>query len=297
MLISAIVAAGLALGLCPDPAAHEGPRDCPWAAVARQAQAAARAGRPVAKTFLKALPSLWSQIEHDAALAPLHAAWGQSVNVDENAHAEVIDHALLAALAARLGVPGSGELVHAGLQHTYGYLFSTLWTPYGYKRSRWVDGELERGLALPAGVLGPTPHAGSLYDNVTCLLARIAFSTSERRGLDAACSASAAPEITRYAVPPHVRLEETSAGISLRSEWIPLGATKRFLFVYSVVIGKNAPRLLTSFPVDTGFVDALRDPKTLGDKQPISVRYNAFVPGLSTAKHALTGQRRLVAVP
>ncbi len=286
----------LALGACPAPSSQEGALDCPWAAIARAVLPATTPGR-VAKRLAAEAPALWTQVGRDAKRARLHAAWGQSSNLDELVHAEIVRAPLLAALGAHLGVLTSGAHVHAGLQHTYGYLLSTLATPFGYKRARWVDGELERGLGLLHGVLGPTPEAGSLYANVTCLLAQVAFSAAERRGLDEECAASAAPSIVRYTPPLHMRLEETVGGVTLRSEWIPLGMTKRFLFIYSVVEGGAPPRLLTSFPVDLTFLDALRDGRSLGEKQPIAVRYNAFVPGLSDSKLPLVGTRRLVSCP
>ena len=41
--------------------------------------------------------------------------------------------------------PREPRIVHAGFEHTYGYIFSTLKTPYGYKRARWVRNEIETG--------------------------------------------------------------------------------------------------------------------------------------------------------
>jgi hypothetical protein len=211
------------------------------------------------------------------------------VNFDEHAHAQIVAMPVLAALGKRLGVRGEGAHVHAGLQHTYGYLLSTLATPFGYKRARWVDGEIERGLGLPAGLLGPTPVKGTLYANVTCLLTRMVFPRIEWRR--AGCADAAAPEIVAFEPRGVIRLEETAGPVTLRSDWVQLDRHgSRYLFIYSVDTGDGA-QLLTCFTVDNAFLDPLRF-KNLGRDRPIAARYNAYVPALPP--HA-RGRRRLTA--
>src|SRR5205823_4357190 len=108
--------------------------------------------------------------------------WGTSINYDELAKAIIVHPAILRALdksfvshapmevqnidaqapesvatARLLGVapthdPAGHPLAHAGMEHTYGYLFSVLKTSFGYKRARWVSGESERGFGLKTGL-------------------------------------------------------------------------------------------------------------------------------------------------
>ena len=67
----------------------------------------------------------------DQEPSPLLALWGRSVNADENTGETIVHPAILAAIGALAGVPMRGRFVQAGLQHTYGYLFSLIDTPYG----------------------------------------------------------------------------------------------------------------------------------------------------------------------
>ena len=279
------VAVGVVLAVqhssCPDTSVHETQADCPWAAIARVAKS-----DPTA--IASAAPALWASVARDAEAKALHAEWGRSRNVDEHEHAPIVDAGILSALGARLGVAGDGEVVHAGLQHTYGYLFSTLWTAFGYKRARWVDGELERGLGLAPGLLGPSPPSGTLYANVTCVLARLALSPGSWDLVAHAC-AGAAPQV-RLAPRAHRGLREDVGAVSLRTDWFAL-SPKRWLLVYSASVD-GRERLLTSFPVDQSVVDAL-GAQPLGEHVAIVARYNAVVPELAAAAH---GTRRLVTV-
>ena len=279
------VALGVTLSICPDPSLHETLADCPWAAISRAARADAR-------VIASAAPALWAGMARDAKASALHTAWGQSRNVDEHEHAPIVDAGVLSALGAQLGVPGSGEVVHAGLQHTYGYLFSTLWTAFGYKRARWVDGELERGLGLAPGLLGPSPPTGTLYANVTCVLARLVFS---RESWDLVAHACANVPLSPR---DHEGLREESGAVSLRTDWFALVGT-RYLLVYSASVD-GRERLLTSFPVDKAVIDALRAQaldaratKPAREHVPLVARYNAVVPELAAGAH---GARRVVTI-
>ncbi|MDT0158703.1 amino acid deaminase [Microbacterium sp. ARD32] len=82
--------------------------------------------------------------------------WGRSTVIDENTGAAVIDEDLFARLHAIAGIPARFPVGSAGLIHVYGYWFSTVLTPYGYKRDRWQDGGL-------ATTLGQPPHAFRLW--------------------------------------------------------------------------------------------------------------------------------------
>ncbi|WP_158685456.1 amino acid deaminase [Microbacterium halophytorum] len=94
----------------------------------------------------------------DAVLARIEAdrragrfdAWARSTVVDENIGEAVIDRELFDALHAAAGVDAAFPVGNAGVIHVYGYLFSTVRTPFGLKSDRWNDGALARTLGLPA---------------------------------------------------------------------------------------------------------------------------------------------------
>ena len=278
---------------CPDITLAETALDCPWAGVARTALGSSIEALPV---LLRARsPSVWASLARDASNPALGRLWADSRNFDENAHATIVDSKILAALGARTHLDGDAEVVHAGVTHTYGYLFSTLRTPYGYKRARWVDGEIERGLGVQRGLLGPMPSAGTLLANVTCALAKIAITPLP----EGAC-ASAASSLREAILPAtKARLEEsvqTDNGIvTLRTDWVAY-SERRGLFVYSVKDAHGA-RLITAFSADTAAWNALIAPEKLGDDQPVVARWNAVVRGVPSASGSSTprlGSRRVL---
>lgn len=216
----------------------------------------------------------------------LVGAWADSRNFDEHAKAPIVAPAIVTALSKAMGVLASGDVVHAGLMHTYGYLFSTLWTPFGYKRARWVDGELERGLHLPDGILGPTPRSGTLFANVTCVLAGLAFDGPPGKELARDCALFAAPEIKLALVAPHETWREHVRDVTLKTDLFAL-SPGHYLLVYSME-RDGRQGLLTSFPVDEQMARSLRAQPT-GDAVPIVARYNAAVRGLDMPT---TGSRR-----
>ncbi len=295
LLLGALTPARAAEPACPDVSAGETPEDCPWAALARALRA-----RPAELERLA--PGIVRQLEADAKRPAWLSLWGESLNFDENARAVIVAPEILAALAAKLRVPYADAplgRVHAGLEHTYGYLFSVLRTPYGFKRARWVRGELERGFGLPRGLLGPAPRQGTLLANATYLLGRLAFrgEPAELRRLEegrrAAAPALRALDFARLDVR---RLEEEVAlgerRVLLRTDLVAFpstGTANSRLLVYSVRDERGA-RLITAFPVAESFASRLLAPAELGDT-PVSSRYNAYVPGLTGA--ARPGKRRL----
>lgn len=77
-------------------------------------------------------------------------AWSRSTVIDENVGEAVIDRELFARIHDAGGVEADFPVGNAGLIHVYGYLFSSVVTPFGYKSDRWNDGVLARCLGLPA---------------------------------------------------------------------------------------------------------------------------------------------------
>jgi hypothetical protein len=93
------------------------------------------------------LETVLACVRHDAADGLL-SAWGWSTVIDENVGDAVVDGPLFVALHEAAGMEGRFPVGNAGLLHVYGYLFSTVMTPYGYKSDRWNDGVLATRLGL-----------------------------------------------------------------------------------------------------------------------------------------------------
>lgn len=74
--------------------------------------------------------------------------WGSSTLIDEHTGVPTIDQELSDELHLAAGLPQRFPHGNAGVLHVYGYWFSTVATPFGYKRDRWADG----GLAATFGL-------------------------------------------------------------------------------------------------------------------------------------------------
>ena len=209
--------------------------------------------------------------------------------------------------------PADGPIVHAGLQHTYGYLLSTIVTPFGYKRDRWLSPWLEQGFGLPPDVLGPNPSRGTLLANATLLAGSAAFrgdATAARRLRRIATAAAAAVRKLDFTRLAQTRIVESlslrdAAGrfrsIRIRTDLVPFprpveGCVENCLLVYSVEdSSRPGARLTTLFPVAPPFVAELTHPRQFGPAVEIRPRYNAAVPGLG--RETLRGRRVLEHFP
>ena len=103
---------------------------------------------------------MFEQIVQDA-LAGRFALWGLSTVIDENIGAPVIDRSTFDQLHAAAGINAEWPIGNAGLIHVYGYLLSTVPTPYGLKRERWEGGGLARAFGLPASAFVLTEAAAA----------------------------------------------------------------------------------------------------------------------------------------
>lgn len=284
---------------CPRPAAPgdlavETAADCPWAGAARALAETAGQGGDLSPVFGTYTPGLLAQLDADRKNPALLGLWGESVNFDELANGEIVSPAVLGFISARLGAAAPrGRIMHAGLEHTYGYLFSLLPTRFGFKRARWVLPAIEEGLGLPAGSAGPAPAEGTLLSNVTCLAGRIALRGDKAAGPPLARACAHSPAAIRKFRPAAVRrLSETVSlpggrTVALRTDFVPFlkpSGGNTHLLVYSVSDSalKHA-YLVTAFPVGEGFVKNAADPAGLGVDKPVQTRYNAYVEGLTGA--------------
>ncbi len=320
---------------CPEPG--EAPEDCPWAKTARLMLQSQNKGQDTLAKLLKTeVPQLVAELRADSKQQAWKHLWGRSINFDEYAKAEIVDARILATLAHLFDVhqpmrtanaqastqkretppstdPAGHALVHAGMEHTYGYLFSLLKTPYGFKRARWVQGEIDRGFKLPPNTLSPNTTEGTLFSNLTYFIGHIAFRGDTKRlailqnGKSGIAKSLADFD---YKDLPIKRLEEVveakdSTGdvrkVTLRTDFVAFlskpptseGPPKNsLLLIYSVVDpSRGGASLITAFPVTQGFVDGALKPEDLGENKPIKTRYNAFVEGV-TGVAGLTGQRK-----
>ncbi|CAH0200304.1 amino acid deaminase [Plantibacter cousiniae (nom. nud.)] len=135
----------------------------------------ARRAETEPSTVLEEHSWLGAAIDEDTA-AGRFASWGASTVIDEHTGGPVIPRVLFEALHARTGLAATWPVGNAGLLHVYGYLLSSVATPYGLKRDRWLDGTLARGFGLPDDEFVPWARGSSLLSRVTAaaqdLLAR-----------------------------------------------------------------------------------------------------------------------------
>lgn len=110
---------------------------------------------------LPALEPVLHAIRRDAAAGCL-AHWGASTLIDEHTGVPSIDAELFGILHSAAGLDAAFPIGHAGLLHVYGYWYSTVPTPFGYKRDRWHDGTLARAFGLPVDAFHlDAPRPGS----------------------------------------------------------------------------------------------------------------------------------------
>lgn len=167
--------------------------------------------------------------------------WSSSTVIDENVGEAVVERDVFERIHSAGGVNARFPIGNAGLVHVYGYLFSTVVTPYGYKSDRWNDGVL-------ATTLGHSSGYFRLGDGDETPLARV-LGTAEPLLLDPPASA-------------HV------------AEWDADGARQRAIVTEGVLVSGvdegAGMRLLTIFPV----ADAAAFARGLAAEAP-RLRWNA----------------------
>ncbi|CAN5159935.1 hypothetical protein BH09ACT2_BH09ACT2_02180 [soil metagenome] len=109
--------------------------------------------------------TLDDQIRADAANSAFDD-WGLSTVIDENIAAPVIARDEFERLHDLAAIEAAWPIGNAGLLHVYGYLLSTVQTPYGLKRDRWLDGALASTLGLPRHAFLPI-GTGTLLSRVS----------------------------------------------------------------------------------------------------------------------------------
>ncbi len=291
--------------LCPNSALSETIEDCPWASLTREALNTNTALSILLKD------TLWPMIESDSQKPFYKELWGLSLNFDEGEKQIIIQPKIVKDLTKAFNVGpewnDSTKIMHAGVQHTYGYMLSNLKTSYGYKRARWVQNELENGLGLSQGILGPKPKEGTLFTNVTYFLSNIAFRNDPvilNVIRDEKSSSFIPAELKNYNYKKLKinRLEETvkldKRTVVLRTDIVHFFNTSHdpkqnsALLVYSIADSTNTnPKIISGFPVNSAFGQRLFQEKNIGPSQPIGTRYNAWVEGITNINPPLRGSR------
>lgn len=291
--------------VCPDQRLSETAEDCPWANFTRTALE-----RNISlSTILK--DTLWPMIQSDSKKLFYKELWGTSLNFDEGEKQIIIQPQIVKELIQEFDVGPSwndtSKIMHAGIQHTYGYMLSNLKTSFGYKRARWVQNELENGFGLPAGILGPTPKEGTLFTNVTYFLSNIAFRNEPlllNTIRDEKGSSFIPAEFKNYNYKKLKieRLEETvkieNRTVVLRTDIVqfinPAFDSKKnsAMLVYSYSdSNEKTSKIISGFPVNASFAQRLFQEKNLGASQPIGTRYNAWIEGITNKNPVLRGSR------
>lgn len=233
--------------------------------------------------------------------------WGTSRNIDESqlsSGTRTVPANVIRFLNSILRVQYDENSVygHAGLTHTYGYLMSNLSTPFGYKRARYVNGEMEAGFSLTPRLLSGLPSQGTLLSNLTRFAGRIAFrdhpkllSRPELAPLEIDSAALRAKRLVETVVHHNFVLE-------LRTDIVPFTFMNRYgknvaLLVYSVDFHKqnepSDPRLITVFPVEKNFAGSLFAPAGLGESKSIKLKYNAALP-VEIPAQSMVGSRKVI---
>jgi len=302
---------------CPTPSFHETKEDCPWAGVSRTLEGVSDS-KLIKKAIEDSVPGFLHQLEQDKKTPGLIGLWGLSRNIDESNLAsgrKTVPANLIQFLNSYWNAPYDSDFIfgHAGLNHTYGYLFSILETPYGYKRARYVRHEIEAGFGLKEGILSGTPKQGTLLLNLTLFAGKIAFrdDASGRDEIDRLFKSKAktAPrDLIKFdftKLQPK-RLTEVitteDQTIEMRTDLVPFlkanpHGKNRMLLIHSILIQKKdkpvgSPELITVFPVEASFAENLFKPETFGDSVPLKLRYNAALP-FTLAPEKMIGKRYL----
>lgn len=283
---------------CPDTDKKETQNDCPWAEITRQIT---EQKKNCEKAFKAQIPYIFNQLKTDKKSKEFISLWGEARNFDDNAKEIIIASPIVKCLAQKLDLTKSihqqkdFETLHAGMQHTYAYLFSNTWTPYGYKRARWTSQEVQKGFNLNEKELTPENSKGSFLANVTYFFSKFAFKDDkellthlEKEGRK---TKSLSENLIKFKTDQHEirNLKETilNPSIILHTTFVKMDSDSligknTYLLIYWVENLKNKSKLLiTGFPVESSFVDRVFESKNLGSDKPITVRYNAWVPELA----------------
>jgi hypothetical protein len=239
-------------------------------------------------------PQLSAQIKKEATDPYLPMYWGESLNFDSNAKKQIVDERIISDLQDLFNIKNDNKIVHAGVMHVYGYLFSTIDTPYGYKRKRWIAPTLNRGFDLKSKALSPDTTEGGLFSNVTYFAGMLAFKNKTELSL----LKNVSNEIFTfdYSKLKFERVEENLKDYTLVTTLVRFpnktGDENEYLLIYSTLNKLlNKEQLVTVFPINAESYRGITAHDSLGKNKKIVVRYNAYLAGV---EQNLTGNRLLI---
>lgn len=240
-------------------------------------------------------PALFNQIILDAKDPYIPMFWGQSYNFDSGAKKVIVDHKIIRELQARFNIKNDNHIVHAGIIHTYGYLFSVIDTPYGYKRKRWIAPTLNYAFNMESNSLSPEAIDGGMLSNITYFAGALAFKDKTQLNL----LKNVANEVFTfdYSKLDVTRVEEILSDFTLVTTFVKLprkkaGEENDYVLIYSTINNKlNKELLVTVFPVNQDTYNKSVASETLGANQKITLRYNAYLEGVAKD---LKGTRKLI---
>jgi hypothetical protein len=299
---------------CPNLALHETAQDCPWAEASRETTGVSDP-TTLRDILNKDIPGFMTEIDRDGSSKDLLNLWGLSSNVDASnllTGALTIPANLIQYFVSLWNVAYNENSTQgsAALNHTYGYLFSNVWTPYGFKRARYTQGELESGFGITPGMFGGLPTAGTLLSNITYFSGTIAFRDSQASLQDFKDAVAdgqivSVPELINYnySALKVRRLVEVAQNsqfyLELRTDIVdfPLTNTQgadAALLIYTLDFHApgqvSKPKIITAFPVAASFAAGIFNPAGLGDNVALALKYNAVLP-VTVPAELMVGKR------
>ncbi len=245
------------------------------------------------KTLLRQQqPRFYSHLRRLAVERFALLRWGRSVNLDELAGIEIVAPSILNLIGELTGTAMKAPGYHAGLQHTYGYLLSLIETPFGFKRDRWITTTIEDGFGLPANSLQAFPTRGTLLVNLTAFLSQLSLADQNRLktiGAVANFDRVEFSQIRGQRIVEQANFRDrlnAPQRIEIRTDIIPFlhtGRDAQSLLVYSLRRNSRPAKLITTFPIGTAAAAELLDRSRFGGKQPIRLRFNAYLEGFPPA--------------
>lgn len=240
-------------------------------------------------------PSLYNQILKDSKDPYVTMFWGKSLNFDSGAKKKIVDDRIIEDLQRLFNIKNDNKIVHAGIMHTYGYLFSTINTPYGYKRKRWIAPTLNSAFSMEGNSFSPESLDGGLLSNVTYFSGMLAFKNkTELSVLKNVSNEVFTYDYSKLAV---ARVEEEIKGHTLVTTLVRFPVKimveeNDYLLIYSTIDhAMNKEFLVTAFPINAEAYEKIIATETMGPNQKITLRYNAYLEGIG---NNLTGTRKLI---
>lgn len=224
-------------------------------------------------------PHLLSQINQDSKDPYLLMFWGKSYNIDASSSKVIVNERLLKELHQKFNILSTDTQAHAGIIHTYGYLFSHLDTPYGFKRKRWIDQSLNSAFSFENLSLSPDAIEGGLLSNLTYFIGMITL--KNKTNLQLLKNVSQEVQRFNYDGLKKYRLEEKTKDVIIKTTFVSFPKNmatgdNSFLLIYTIFdLTLDKEYLITAFPINQKTFLNAQDKKYLGKNKSISLRYNA----------------------